>query len=44
MADHGAQARLAILGLFEQRFEAARGTGEHDRLDAARHVNSCGSW
>ena len=44
MADHRAHTRRAILGLFEQRFQIAGGTGEGVRLDAARHVSWCGSW
>ena len=37
MTDHGAEARVAALGLFEQRLEASGGTGQSERLDAARH-------
>ena len=38
MADHGGHPRFDVLGLFEQRFEIAGGTGDGVRLDAARHV------
>src|ERR1035438_9649657 len=46
MADHGGHPRRDILGLFEQGFDPAGGTGESERLDAARHrrVSSSGSW
>src|ERR1019366_7494742 len=37
MADHGGHPGRDVLGFFEQRFNPACGTGERERLDAARH-------